>query len=81
MTNKEVAEKIVKLYTLCVELCEKAGYEMEAGYAEAVALACMALKEDVIKVIPYPEYAPEKNIAVSIYSCPGTGNVYGEVVP
>lgn len=80
MTNKEAAERIVKLYAWYGELCERAGREMEAGYAEAVALACMALKEDVIKVIPYPEYAPEKNIAVSIYSCPGTGNVYGEVV-
>lgn len=81
MTNKEAAERIVKLYAWYGELCEIARCDMDDGYAEAVALACMALKEDVIKVIPYPEYAPEKNIAVSIYSCPGTGNVYGEEVP
>lgn len=81
MTNKDAAERIVDLHAKLVEICTRFGLALTDEYSEAVVIACMALKEDVIKVIPYPEYSPEKNIAVSIYSCPGTGNVYGEVVP
>lgn len=70
MTKTEAAKGIVELYAWYGKLCELVGREMKAEYSEAVALACMVLKEDVIKVIPYPEYAlePEKNIAVSTYS-------------
>ncbi len=46
MTKFEAAAKLVELYAECEARLRNAGRTMSAGYAEAVALACMALKKE-----------------------------------
>lgn len=45
MTNLEAAKRIVDLYGECEAQLRYRGKEMPPNYAEAVAMACMALKE------------------------------------
>lgn len=46
MTKLEAAKKLVVMHAECEARLRNAGRTMPAEYAEAVAIACMALKEE-----------------------------------
>lgn len=50
MTNLEAAKKLVELHAECEARLRHIGKVLPPNYAEAVAMACMALREEANKL-------------------------------